>query len=99
MVPINWTKQAVSDLKSIAEYISKDSKFYAKREVLKIRNATSILKTLPLSGKIITEITKSDFREIIQGIYRIIYKIVSIQRIDIITIHNALRSLPKRKDI
>jgi toxin ParE1/3/4 len=99
MVRINWTKQAFSDLKSIAEYISKDSKFYAKREVLKIRNATSILKTLPLSGKIITEITKSDFREIIQGNYRIIYKIVSIQRIDIITIHHASRSLPKRKDI
>lgn len=99
MVRINWTKQTVSDLKSIAEYISKDSKFYAKREVLKIRNATSILKTFPLSGKIITEITKSDFREIIQSNYRIIYKIVSTQRIDIITIHHASRSLPKRKDI
>ncbi len=99
MVRINWTKQAVSDLKSIAEYISKDSKFYAKREVLKIRNATSILKTFPLSGKIITEITKSNFREIIQSNYRIIYKIVSTQRIDIITIHHASRSLPKRKDI
>ena len=99
MVRINWTKQAVSDLKSIAEYISKDSKFYAKRKVLKIRNATSILKTFPLSGKIITEITKSNFREIIQSNYRIIYKIVSTQRIDIITIHHASRSLPKRKDI
>ena len=99
MVRINWTKQAVSDLQSIAEYISKDSKFYAKREVLKIRNATSILKTFPLSGKIITEITKSNFREIIQSNYRIIYKIVSTQRIDIITIHHASRSLPKRKDI
>lgn len=67
MVRINWTKQAVLDLQSIAEYISKDSKFYAKREVLKIRNATTILKTFPLARKIITEITKSDFREIIQG--------------------------------
>lgn len=99
MVRINWTKQAVSDLQSIAEYISKDSKFYAKREILKIRNATNLLKTFPLSGKIITEITKTDFREIIQGNYRIIYKIISKQRIDIITIHHAARSLPKRKDL
>ncbi|WP_338377916.1 type II toxin-antitoxin system RelE/ParE family toxin [uncultured Flavobacterium sp.] len=99
MVRINWTKQAVSDLQSIAEYFSKDSKFYGKREILKIRNATTILKTYPLSGKIISEITKSDFREVIQGNYRIIYKIVTNQRIDIITIHHASRSLPKRKDI
>ena len=99
MVRINWTRQAVTDLQSIAEYISKDSKFYAKREILKIRNATTILKTFPLSGKIITEISKPDFREIIQGNYRMIYKIVSKQRIDIITIHHAAQSLPKRKDI
>ena len=99
MVRINWTKQAVSDLQSIAEYISKCSKFYAKREVLKIRNVTINLKTFPLSAKIIIEISKPDFREIIQGNYRIIYKIVSKQRIDIITIHHAARSLPKRKDL
>ena len=99
MVRINWTKQAVSDLKSIAEFIGKDSKFYAKRQILKIRNSTTLLKTFPLSGKIITEIKKSDLREIIQGNYRIIYKIVSKERIDIITIHHAARSLPKRKDL
>jgi len=35
MVPINWTHQAVSDLKNISDYISKDSKVYAKRQVSK----------------------------------------------------------------
>ena len=48
MVRINWTKQAVSDLKSIAEFIGKDSKFYAKIQILKIRNSTTLLKTFPL---------------------------------------------------
>lgn len=33
MVRINWTFQAKSYLKDIAEYISKDSKLYAKRQV------------------------------------------------------------------
>jgi len=61
MVRINWTKQAVSDLQAIAEYISKDSKFYAKRQVKKLKNSTTILKTFPLSGKIITEIKKDKF--------------------------------------
>ncbi len=99
MVQINWTKLAVSDLESIFEYISKDSKFYAKRQVLKIKNATTILKTFPLVGKIVVEIEKPDFREVIEGNYRIIYKIVTKYRIDIITIHHVARSLPKRKDI
>jgi len=44
MVRINWTFQAKSDLKNIAEFISKNSKLYAKRQVLKTRNRTDILK-------------------------------------------------------
>ena len=36
MVQINWTFQAKSDLQDIAEYISKDSKNYAKLQILKI---------------------------------------------------------------
>lgn len=35
MVQINWTFQAKDDLKDIAEYISKDSKLYAKRQIVK----------------------------------------------------------------
>lgn len=31
MVRVNWTIQAMTDLKDIADYISKDSKVYAKR--------------------------------------------------------------------
>ncbi len=99
MVRINWTRQSVSDLKSIYDFIAIDSKFYAKRQVLKIKERTEILKTFPLSGKIITEISKTDFRELIERNYRIIYKIISKQRIDIITIHHAARSLSNRKDI
>ncbi len=33
MVRINWTFQAQNDLKGIAEYISKDSKRYAKLQI------------------------------------------------------------------
>lgn len=40
MVQINWTKTAVDDLKSIAEYISKDSVKYAKLQVIRIKHRT-----------------------------------------------------------
>jgi len=97
MVRINWTKLAVSDLKNIYEYISKDSKRYAKMQVVRIKFSTRILLQFPLAGKIITEIKQDDLREIIEGNYRIIYKIISPKRIDIITVHHSTRDLTKRK--
>jgi plasmid stabilization system protein ParE len=51
MVQLNWTLLARNDLKAIFEYISKDSKNYAKLEILKIQRRTQILKVQPLIGK------------------------------------------------
>lgn len=88
MVRINWTFQAKNDLKYIAEYISKDSTLYAKRQVLKIRDRTNILKTHHYSGRNVPEIQDENIRELIEGNYRIIYRIVTDNRIDILTIHH-----------
>ena len=92
MVRINWTLQAKDDLKNIADYISKDSVVYAKRQVFRIKNRTDILKTQPRAGRFVPEI-----RELIEGNYRIIYKIVSKDRIDILTVHHSARDLTKRE--
>jgi toxin ParE1/3/4 len=95
MVRINWTFQAINDLKDIANYISKDSKLYAKRQVLKIRNRTRVLKSLNYSGRMIPEIQDENIREIIEGNYRIIYRIVNENRVDILTIYHSSRDLRK----
>ena len=58
MVRINWTFQAKDDLKSIAEYISRDSSRYAKLQVYRLMNRTIILKNQIRSGKIVPEINK-----------------------------------------
>ena len=96
MVRINWTHQAREDLKSIAEYISSDSERYAKLQVVKIRTRTKILKSHIQSGKIVTEINDKNIRELIEGNYRIIYKIVSENQIDILTVHHSARDLTRR---
>lgn len=44
MVSVNWTNQAVSDLKNIYDFISSDSTYYAKREVSKIKLRTEYIK-------------------------------------------------------
>ena len=96
MVQINWTVQATTDLKDIAEYISKDSKKYAKLQIVRIRFRTRILSSQIYSGKIVMEIGKNNIRELIEGNYRIIYKVVNDSRVDILTIHHSARDLLRR---
>jgi addiction module RelE/StbE family toxin len=93
MVRLNWTEQAAIDLKNIFDYISNDSKLYAIRHISKIRNKCSVLKTNPMIGRVVPEFGIQNLRELIFGNYRIIYKIVDTQQIDILTIFHAARIL------
>ncbi len=97
MVRINWTLQSKEDLQSIAEYISRDSKAYAKRHIKGLRSRVQVLKKLPKSGTIVREFSNPNLRELVIGNYRIIYKIIDPKRIDIITIHHSSRDLSTRQ--
>lgn len=97
MVQINWTFQAIDDLRNIAEFISKDSEKYAKLQIWRIRHLSNILTSQTRAGKIVPEIENENVRELIEGNYRIIYKIVNEKRIDILTVHHSARDLIKRK--
>jgi addiction module RelE/StbE family toxin len=96
MVQIRWTNLAVKDLNNIFEYISVDSIYYAKIQILKLKLRTRILKSHPFSGKIVSEYKQESFRELIDGNYRIIYKVVNQNQIDILTIHHTYRDLGRR---
>jgi toxin ParE1/3/4 len=92
MVKIIWTQRSLIDLKSIAEYISKDSIKYASLTLERIINVTKHLETNPRIGRMVPEIGKNDkIREIIHGNYRIIYKITSTLIIHILTVHHSAK--------
>lgn len=97
MVEVRWTPQAIEDINSIAEYIAKDSLRYAKIQTERFFDTTEILLTKPSIGRIVPEIKKANIRELILGNYRIIYKIISTKRIDILTIHHSARRITKSK--
>ena len=97
MVQINWTLLAKSDLKNIFDYIAFDSKYYAKKTISEIRDETQILKQFPLIGRVIPEIGNENFREIIYGNYRIMYKLVTKERIDLLTIFHSSRNFKSDK--
>ena len=98
MVRIRWLKSARFDLKEIYEFIALDSKRYARFQVEKIQRKTQILKQGNIIGKKVSEINDENFRELIEGDYRIIYRIISKNEIHIILIHHGARALEKRLD-
>jgi addiction module RelE/StbE family toxin len=93
MVRINWTDQSLDDIENIAKFIAKDSQKYARIQVQRFFDNVETLRTLPESGRIVPEIGDEKIREIIQGNYRIIYRIVTNNSIDILTVHHSSRLL------
>ncbi len=92
MVKVVWTDLAIQDLKSIHEYISKDSKVYADRFVTKLISRVDQLENHPQSGRTVPEFGKEDIRELIEGNYRIIFRI-KVDYVGVVRVHHSARLL------
>lgn len=90
---VKWTLLALNDVEGIAEFIAKDSQHYASLQVEKFFLRSEALEQFPYSGKMVEEFGLESIRELIEGNYRIIYRIVSEQRVDILTVHHSNRLL------
>jgi len=67
MVRILWTDFAIEDLRSIYDYISRDSRAYARRYIEKLISKVDQLESNPESGRIVPEFNNSQIREFIEG--------------------------------
>ena len=92
MVKVVWTEFALEDLRSIHSYISNDSKIYADKFVETLINRVDQLETFPKSGRVVPEFESDTLRELIEGNYRIVYKINS-DHIGVVRIHHSARQL------
>ena len=95
MVEVKFTIQSLTDLEDICNYISKDSEYYAQMQIQKLVTRTDVLETFPQIGRIVPELKQKSIRELIEGNYRIIYRIVSKQTIHVLTFHHSKRKLKK----
>jgi toxin ParE1/3/4 len=93
MVEIIWTISALHDLEQIHNYISEDSKFYADRFVRKLVERVDILEKLPMAGRMVPEKEDETIRELIEGNYRIFYKVGENDRVYILRVHHSARNL------
>jgi toxin ParE1/3/4 len=90
---IIYSAKSKSDLREIFEFISADSKLFAKRQILLIRMHIRNLKKFPNLGRIVPEMNLEYVREIIEGNYRIIYMLATENQINILTIHHTSKEL------
>ncbi|MBW1608253.1 MAG: type II toxin-antitoxin system RelE/ParE family toxin [Deltaproteobacteria bacterium] len=90
---IIWSPLAVERAAEIAEYISRDNPTAAKKWVDTVFSKVDQLKSFPESGRIVPEIDSKDFRELIYGNYRIIYRVEKTQ-VSILTIRHGKQILP-----
>lgn len=86
MAEVIWTKIPVEDLAAIHEYIAKDSSKYAERLANKIVDRVEILYLNPKAGKVVPEFDNDHIRELIEGNYRIIYRIIKENKVRIVNI-------------
>ncbi len=62
---VAWSFEADDDLKRIAEYIAKNSKFYATVFVQEIRDASRSLDVLSERGRIVPKLSNQKIRELL----------------------------------
>ena len=91
---VEWTVPAKQDLKSIHDYIARDSRLYAKKVSLELVEKTEKLNIFPEIGRIVPEIGDSKIRELIIYSYRLIYEIYP-DRIEILALIHGKRNFSK----
>jgi plasmid stabilization system protein ParE len=89
---IIWSPDAVDSVRDIATYIALDKPLVAHEWAERIFDKVEILSEFPESGRVVPEIKRKEIRELIQGRYRIIYKLES-KKILVLTVKSYRQEL------
>jgi toxin ParE1/3/4 len=90
---IVWSPLAIDRVSEIAGYIARDKPSAAGKWIDTIFLKVAHLKSSPEIGRIVPEINNRQFREILYGNYRIIYRIEK-EQISILTVRHGKQILP-----
>lgn len=92
---VYWTNTAIEHLLAIYDYIASDSPVYADQTVDRLTRRSDFIKEFPEAGRKVPEYDRLDTREVIEGSYRIIYRIKEDQ-IDVLAVFHGRQQLPPR---
>lgn len=90
-----WTDRAKARLHQIHGYIAQEHPLNASRVVDRLTLRVAQLAEHPHSGRVVVVYQGRELRELIESRYRIIYQVLA-DRIDIVTVRDTRRRLPRR---
>lgn len=85
-----WTERAIDDLDQIETYIARVNPEAGASFADLILKRSFALRRFPRMGRIVPELRQTKLRELIEGNYRIVYRIAP-KRIEILTVFEAHR--------
>jgi toxin ParE1/3/4 len=84
-----WTDTALAHLTDIYSYIAQDSPRYALRMVDRVTDRSRQITRFPESGQTVPEYADPAIREVIEGPYRLIYRIEPLRIVVLAVVHGA----------
>lgn len=94
MAEIVFAAEAIRDIEEIHAYIAQDSARYADRQVQRFYQEVERLARFPLSGRMVPEIALYSVREVIIGNYRMMYRLLETDIVEVMIIHHGKRRFP-----
>ena len=91
---VHWTSTAERHLTAIHDYIAGDSEHHARETVDRITARTQQIALFPLSGRALPEGNVRSTREVIEGSYRIIYR-VRVDQIEVLAVLHTRQRFPR----
>lgn len=72
---LRWSHSALEDVEDIARYLAREAPFYAQAVVERIVAKAVASVDFPLSGRVVPEWNRPEYRETFVYSYRVIYRI------------------------
>lgn len=92
---LHWTEQAVSRLEEIHDYVARNNADAAARLIERLLDRAAALEQFPEVGRIVPEFPGGGLRELVEGSYRIVYRLRG-QWVEVFTVFEAYRLSPVR---
>jgi toxin ParE1/3/4 len=87
-----WTAPAWDDLEAAAEYIARDSAYYAAAFVQATKDAVESCAEMAERGQVVPEFQDDSIRELLVRPYRVVYRVDARQVTILAVIHGARRA-------
>jgi toxin ParE1/3/4 len=86
-IEVRWSPEAIEHLESIAEYITRDSGYYARAVVTEILSVSRNVRELPLIARVVPEIGDEHIRERFVYSYGVVYRVERARILIVAVIH------------